>query len=91
MVEINEIFSLVLGIGCLFFVLMNREQLKGFPFVYLILLSFYCLVTGWGMTVLEGFIWPNFLNITEHVCYTLSAVFLAGWFWCVAFKHTGSI
>jgi hypothetical protein len=91
MIELNEIFSLVLGIGCLLFVIMNRRQLKSLPFVHLIFLSFYCLVAGWGMTVLEGFIWPNILNIIEHISYAISAVFLAGWFWCVAFKHTGSV
>lgn len=91
MVEINEIFSLILGIGCLIFAFVNRKQLKELPFVHLIFRSFYCLVTGWCMTVLEGFIWQKFFNLTEHISFALSALFLAGWFWCVAFKHTRSV
>ena len=81
MVQENELIGLILGVGVLIFVLVNRSRLASLPAAKVFLASYYILLAGWALTVLEGFIWNQALNLLEHICYALSAVLLTAWIW----------
>jgi hypothetical protein len=81
MVQENEIVVLFLGIGVLIFMLGNRQKVKSIPASKLLITCFYTFLAGWVLTVAEGFIWQDFLNILEHLCYAASSVLMA--FWCL--------
>lgn len=83
MVQDNEIVMLLLGVGVLIFTLINRYKLRRIPATRILILSFYVLLGGWVLTVIEGFIWNEFLNFLEHICYALSSVLMATWCWKV--------
>ncbi|MBW1705074.1 MAG: hypothetical protein JRJ86_07885 [Deltaproteobacteria bacterium] len=79
MAQENEIVMLLLGIGVLIFMLGNRQKIKLIPVSNVLIASFYTLIAGWVLTVIEGFIWQEFLNILEHFCYAGSSVLMAVW------------
>ena len=81
MVQENEIVMLLLGLGVLIFMLGNRQRIKSIPASNILTACFYTLVTGWVFTVIEGFIWPGFFNLLEHLCYAGSSVLMAVWCW----------
>ena len=81
MVQENEIVMLLLGLGVLIFMLGNRQRIKSIPASNILMACFYTLVTGWVFTVVEGFIWPGFFNLLEHLCYAGSSVLMAVWCW----------
>lgn len=89
MVEIPEVITLVLGVAGLFFVGANRQQLRKVPFFELIFFSYKILVVSWLLTVLEGFILGDILNLLEHVGYLLCSSLLAVWCWKTAFNDKG--
>ena len=79
MLHENEIAMAVLGIGVLLFIVANRLQISRIPH-YRILLAAYILYLGaWFLTVAEGYWMPAALNILEHVCYALGALFALSW------------
>ncbi len=86
MIQENEIVMLMLGIGVMVFVLLNRSRLKKIPFSGIIITAFYVVLAGWGLTVLEGFFWGDILNFIEHLCYIASAVLMLAWCWKVFVK-----
>jgi len=75
----NEIVMLLLGVGVLIFILGNRARLKRLAASKILIAGFYVLLAGWVLTVLEGFFWEGPLNYLEHLCYAVSAVFVAVW------------
>lgn len=79
----NETIMLLLGIGLLILILVNRIKLKRIPASKILMAGFYVLLTAWVMTVLEGFFWEGFLNYVEHICYTGSSLLVAIWCWKV--------
>jgi hypothetical protein len=81
MIQENELIGLILGVGVLIFILANRSRLAGLPAARILLASYYVLLAGWALTVLEGFLWGQALNLLEHFCYALSALLLAVWTW----------
>lgn len=90
MFEYNEIITLILGTGCMFFILNKKPQLERLPFAFLLLFSYYFLYTGWLLTVIEDFFWLNIINIIEHICYVFSSALLAFWCWNVVSKKSDS-
>lgn len=86
-VQGNEVVLLMLGVGVLIFIMGNRHKLKHLPASKILLTAFLVSFTGWSITVLETFLWEDFLNIVEHICYTGSAVLLAVWCWKVFHKQ----
>jgi hypothetical protein len=83
MIQENEVIGLLLGIGVLIFILANRSRLASLPSARLLLASYYILLAGWALTVLEGFFWGQTLNLLEHVAYAVSAILMAIWCWRV--------
>ena len=81
MIQENEIILLILSIGIFIFILLNRSRLKHLPESKILIVGFFTFLTGWIMTVVEGFFWEDFLNIIEHICYIGGAVLLIVWCW----------
>ena len=81
MVEEIEVVTLLLGVAVLALVIYRREQIKPIRFYQLLVLSFVILFCGWLFTVVETFIWEDFFNLLEHLCYSASSIVLAIWCW----------
>jgi len=89
MIQENEVVTALLGIGVLIFIIANRLQLKRLPASGILIAGFYVLLTGWILTVLEGFFLGKLLNFLEHICYAGSAALVAAWCWKVFGKKEG--
>lgn len=76
----NEI-RLVLGIGVLVFVSVNRSAVRRVPAWNLLLTAFGVLLVAWSVAVVEGYFWRELLRVAKHTCYGVSAVLLAVWCW----------
>ena len=72
---------LLLGIGCMIFILVNKQKVKRIPVAKLLIAGFYVLLAGYVLTILEGLFWNEFLNVLEHICYSASAILMAVWCW----------
>jgi len=81
MIQQNEIIMLLLGIGCMIFILVNKQKVKRIPLAKLLIAGFYVLLAGYVLTILEGLFWMDFLNVLEHICYTTSSILMAVWCW----------
>ena len=79
MIQDNEIITLMVGFAAAVFIHVNMRRVKRMPFYSWILASFYTILAGWILTVLEGFFLNNILNLLEHICYALSAFFIIVW------------
>jgi hypothetical protein len=80
-VQQNELISLALAIGVLVFVQANRTRLERTPRFRILQTGFYLMVAASIITVLEEFLWGDFLNLAEHGCYTVSVILTAIWCW----------
>jgi hypothetical protein len=89
MIQENELILLMLGIGVLFFIVGNHSQVKKFPEYKVLIAGFFAFLTGWLLTVLEGFFWEKLLNFMEHICYIGGSVLVAIWCWKI-FGRKGS-
>ena len=83
MIQQNEIVSLLLCMGVLFFILINRSQITRLPSSGIFVFGFYIFTLGRIFTILEGVFLEDFLNLLEHACYTISSVLLLIWIWNV--------
>lgn len=90
MISENEIITLILAVGVLIFIMVNRLQLKRVPTSKILITGFYLLLAGWVLTVLEGFFWKGLLNLLEHICYATSSVLVATWCWKVFGNKKGT-
>ena len=81
MFEENELVMILLGGGVFVLTRIYRKILNRIEAVEWLLTSFHILLAGWLVTVLEGFFWPDLLNLAEHICYALSSALLAWWCW----------
>lgn len=88
MIQQNEIIMLLLGIGCMIFILVNKQKVKRIPAAKILFAAFYVLLVGYVLTIFEGLFWKDFLNVLEHSCYTASSVLVAVWCWKIfAYKQ----
>ena len=79
---------LLLGIGCMIFILVNKQKVKRIPAAKILFAAFYVLLVGYVLTIFEGLFWKDFLNVLEHSCYTASSVLVAVWCWKIfAYKQ----
>ncbi|MBW2365308.1 MAG: hypothetical protein JRF25_09650 [Deltaproteobacteria bacterium] len=83
MIQENELILLILGMGVFAFFVLGRVRIKELPGWRTFLLAFAVLMVGWVFTVLEGFFWPEVLNLLEHICYAVNSILLAVWCWRV--------
>jgi hypothetical protein len=72
---------LLLGVGCMIFILVNRQKVKRIPVAKILIAGFYVLLAGYVLTILEGLFWNEFLNVLEHICYSASSILMAVWCW----------
>ncbi len=77
----NEVAMLLIGIGVLIMTFIYKQKIRTIPFWKYLLLSFYSLFIGWIATNAEGLIFPQFLNIVEHLSYAISSLFFLIWCW----------
>ncbi|MFO8132616.1 MAG: hypothetical protein R6U10_01595 [Thermoplasmatota archaeon] len=83
MIEESEVVVLLLGLATLLFMTVNRRRLRRLPRLKVLASSFLLLLAGWTLTILEGFVLHEHLNLLEHACYAASALMIAGWIWTV--------
>ena len=88
MIYTNEVVMLILGMGVLWFVMLNRIKIRRITAWKLLLSAFYFLMAGWFFTVIEGFVLLPFFNLLEHISYCVSAIFMA--IWCYKIAHPKS-
>jgi hypothetical protein len=81
MLQENEVAMLLLGVIVLLFILVNISQIRRIFAWKMLVYSYSFLLTGWLLTILEGYFLESFLNFLEHFCYLVSAVILT--FWCI--------
>ena len=81
MIQQNEIIMLLLGIGCMIFILVNKQKVKRIPAAKTLITGFCVLLAGYVLTILEGLFWKDSLNVLEHICYTASSILMAVWCW----------
>ena len=81
MIQQNEIMMLLLCIGCMIFILVNKQKVKRIPAAKILFAAFCVLCAGYVFTIFEGLFWKDFLNVLEHSCYTASSVLVAVWCW----------
>lgn len=81
MIQQNEIIMLLLGIGTMIFILVNKRKLKRIPVAKTLIAGFFMLLIGYVLTIFEGLLWKDFLNVLEHICYTASSILVAVWCW----------
>jgi ABC-type Na+ efflux pump permease subunit len=87
MLKENEVVMMLLGIGVLFFILVNKDQIKRIKSWKTIIWAYYLLLFGWFFTILEGFFMQDYVNMLEHVSYLVSAFLLMIWCWRVTNTH----
>ena len=90
MIQENEIIMLLLGIGCMVFIMINKQKLKRVPATKTLIAGFYMLLAGYILTILEGFFWKDLLNVLEHLCYSASSILMAVWCWKISAYKKGA-
>jgi hypothetical protein len=85
MIEQNELITFLIGIGVVLFIWLNRRRIVQIPGYTWLLISYLSLFTGWSLTILEGFVLPDLMNVLEHACYMVSSLTAAAWCWFVLF------
>ena len=79
MIQPNEIAMLILGVGVLIFVMINKIDIKRIEDSHYLLYAFYTLLAAWFCTNIETFFLNNVFNFLEHILYTASVILLAIW------------
>jgi hypothetical protein len=82
----NEVVMLFMGIGVFLFIMVNRAYVKKVNYWKILTWGYYILLSGWFFTVLEGFFQEYYLNLLEHICYTVSTILFAVWCWKSAYR-----
>ena len=81
MIQQNEIITLLLAIGCMIFILVNKQKVKRIPVAKILIAGYCLLLAGYVLTILESLFWNEILNVLEHICYSASSVLMAVWCW----------
>jgi hypothetical protein len=79
MIQGNEIIMLLIGIAVVPFLQLNRSYVDRIPSGRMLTTAYYLILTGWVLTVLEGFFGQPLLNLLEHMCYAAGSLLLAAW------------
>jgi cell shape-determining protein MreD len=81
MIQQNEIIMLLLSMGLMFFILINKQKVKRIPVAKILTAGFYVLFAGYVLTNLEGLFGYDLLNVLEHICYAASSILMTVWCW----------
>lgn len=91
MIQQNELIIFLLGVGVLIFILSNRRRIHRIPAWKILAASFYVLLAGWLLTILEDIFWGRTLNFLEHASYTASSLLIAFWCWRMSHREEGPL
>ena len=83
MIHENEVAMLLLGLIVLVLVIMYKSELKRVPFYKLLLAAYCILVVGFAAKILDEIYLETYLIVTKHLCYAVSSLLVAVWFWKV--------
>ncbi len=83
-IEQSELLTLALGVAVAIAIGVEGQRLRRLRAWRVLTAAYAILLTGWTLTVLEGVLWSDTLNLVEHICYALSALMATGWV-CIAF------
>ena len=87
MIEQNELITFLIGSGVVLFLWLNRRRIVRIPGYNWLLYSFMAFFTGWCLTILEGFVLHDLMNVLEHFCYMVSSITAAVWCWFILFAE----
>ena len=75
--EINEVLNVIVDFVCLLFLVAVRsERLKQYR---MFVMGLFALITSHILSIIEGFILPNLLNVLEHLTLlTTVTLFMLG-------------
>ena len=79
MIQDNEVAMLLMAIGVLIFILVNRRLVMRIRAARVLVAAFCVLLAAYVFTILEGFFQEELLNFLEHLCYAVSSVLIARW------------
>jgi hypothetical protein len=88
MIQQNELITFLVGFGVAIYILANYRRLSSIRDSKILVASYFTLLTGWFLTILEGFMMPVLINGLEHLSYAVSSILMATW--CMtAFRDKG--
>jgi hypothetical protein len=79
MIHENELVMLLLSMGVAVFIILKRHKFKQFPGWKLLFAAFLFFAAGSVFTVIETFIFNNFFNHMEHICYFMNGLAILIW------------
>ena len=86
MIQQNELITFLVGLGAALYILANYSRFRTIPNFRFLFTAYFALLTGWALTIIEGFVLQNFFNILEHLSYAVCSIMIA--LWCrVTFKE----
>lgn len=88
MIEENEIVSVLLCIGVLFFIIIYAVQIKRLPSSNLFLSGFYVFTLSRFFTIIENIYFYDIFHLLENASYAVSSILLLIWFWNVFVKRS---
>jgi hypothetical protein len=86
-VDESKIIIWIIGMGFLLFLVINRNQMGNLPKNKLFLSGYCILFTGWNFDILETFVFKEFFNIIQHLCFSVSSIILTIWCWFIFVKE----
>jgi len=89
MIQHNELITFLVGTGVALFIFINRRRIKQLPGSTWLFLSYSVLYVGWTLTIVEGFMMEEIVNLLEHACYMVSSISAALWCWIVLVTEEG--
>ncbi|MCB1216692.1 hypothetical protein KDL44_04830 [bacterium] len=75
----HEVITLILGLGVMLIIIVQRRQLAQLRHALLLLSACAVSLAAWSFTVLEDLLPGLPFNLLEHTCYLASALLLAIW------------
>jgi hypothetical protein len=82
----NEVITLLITVGIGMFFWANRKSIIQLHAWKLLILSFFCYLARMCFTVLEGYYWPDGMNLLEHLSILLFSIFFLFWCWQIGYR-----
>ena len=89
MIQQNEILTMLVTLGVVLYIIINRRALTRIPGFKILFVSFLVLFVGLVLTIAEGFFLGHLMNVLEHLCYAVSSLLAAVWCWRVFVRDRG--
>ena len=85
--ELVNLFTTIAATGIL--ILISRDKKFGAAKMRNFYIGFSLVACAYVATVLEGVIWPDFLNVVEHLSFAVAGLFFALGAWSLAQSSPG--